>query len=195
MKFLLLGLVCLLTRLAAAENSAVVWQAPGCTYPVLGWRLPVDLRDSDWRVDRALSQVSAEHYNCHFYTRLHLVNRNQPSRLLPWLKQPTADLLTPRCLRQAGLRKLSPGEESRPGDVVVASRVDVRGETTYLHSAVVREVDGAGHITRIRQKFDARFPVVDVDATEFRTLYAGQHPMRIEVWGWSLGPRSQVAQR
>lgn len=193
MKAMLLAAGILTATLGAAGAGEVVWENPGCTYPDLGWRKPVDLHESDWRVDRALVQVPADHYNCHFYTRLHLVQRNQPRQLLAWLKQPASDLLTPRCLYRAGLRKLGPLEMARPGDVVVASRLDVRGETTYHHSAVVRAVDADGTITSIRQKFDGRHPVVDVDVNEFRSLYAGCHPCRVEVWGWSLGPRGQVA--
>lgn len=182
-------------RLVQAEPLTLVWHAPGHVYPVLGWRMPVDLTDSDWRVDRALSAVEAGRYNCHFYTRLHLVERTQPSRLLRWVKQPTLDAITPQCLRAAGLRPLAEGEAARLGDIVVAGRVDARGETSYNHSAVVREVDEAGAVVRIRQKFDDRQPIVDVAVSEFRMLYAGMHPYRMEVWGWSLGPRTQVAQR
>lgn len=180
---------------AATDAIKLVWHAPGYVYPVLGWRMPVDLPDSDWRVDRALEAVEPQRYNCHFYTRLHLVERNTPSQLLRWLKQPTCDAITPQCLRAAGLRPLEAGEPARPGDVVVAVRVDARGETVYNHSAIVREVDEAGGIVRIRQKFDDQRPVVDVALSEFRTLYAGLYPYRTEVWGWSLGPRSQVASR
>lgn len=179
----------------SGEPVKLVWNAPGCVYPVLGWRMPVQLADSDWRVDRAVAALDSSTYNCHFYTRLHLVERTQPSQMTRWANRPTDDAITPECLMRYGLRKLDPGEPVRPGDVVVAGRTDSFGSAEYTHSAVVREVDDAGAIKTIRQKFDDAHPVVDVAPEEFRMLYAGMQSYRTEVWGWSLGPRHQVATR
>ncbi len=180
---------------APCEPVKVVWQVPGCFYPVLGWRMPVRLSDSDWRVDRALSALAPDHYNCHFYTRLHLIEHTQPSQMIRWVKRPTDDAITPQCLLRAGLRKLQPGEPVQAGDVGLSGRGDGWEGTLYTHSAVVREVDGAGAIRTIRQKFDEVHPVVDVEVNEFRMLYAGMHPYHMDVWSWSLGPRHQVASR
>lgn len=182
-------------EVSAAEPVKVVWQVPGCIYPVLGWRMPVCLSDSDWRVDRAVAALAPTNYNCHFYTRLHLVERTQPSQMSRWVKQPSADVITTEFLLRAGLRKREPGESAQAGDVVVAGRSDAWGGTAYTHSAVVREVDDAGVIRSIRQKFDEARPVVDVALDEFRMLYAGMHPYRMEVWSWSLGAPHQVASR
>ena len=157
--------------------------------------MPVDLSDSDWRVDRAVKELGDSHYNCHYYTRLHLVAHVRPEHMNRWLSVPRHDAITPACLRAAGLRPLEEGEPVQPGDIIVTGHPADHGEIRFNHSAVVREVSEDGLVVRIRQKFDGRNPVVDVALDEFRMLYAGMHPYRIEIWGWPSAGRAQVARR
>ena len=98
-------------------------------------------------------------------------------------------------LRQAGLRPRAAGERAGVGDIVLAGRPQGASAMVYTHSAIVRSVDEAGRICAVRQKFDDRYPVVDVDWAEFRMLYAGMHPYRTEVWTWSECESPQVVSR
>lgn len=193
MKWAVLGLsLCLRV---SADDLLVKWQVPGCHYPVLGWRMPVALADSDWRVDRAVTGLPAGAYNCHFYTRLYLVAQTQPASLPSWLNLVRHDGVDRAILRNAGLRPRADGEPVLAGDVVLAGRPDEGSNLVVTHSAVVRAVDDQGRIRTIRQKFDGVHPVVDVDWTEFRMLYAGMYPYRTEVWTWSDHAWPQVVSR
>ena len=188
-------LVWLAAWMVSADEVKLVWHVPGCHYPVLGWRMTVDLHASDWPVDQEVAGFDSRRYNCHYYTRLYVLQTTHPAGVRTWIRHPRHDGLNAALLRGAGLRMLEPGEAARPGDVVVAGRMAPRGEMTYTHSAIVREVDEAGGIRRIRQKFDGSHPVVDVDDVEFRMLYAGMHPYRTEVWTWSGESSLRVASR
>ncbi len=185
----------LVTTTALAGDAMVVWRVPGCFYPVLGWRMPVALESSDWRVDRAVTGLASEAYNCHFYTRLHLIEHSHPTQLSQWLAIPRQDGVNVGILRQAGLRRRAAGESADVGDIVLAGRPQGACDMVYTHSAIVRAVDDAGKIRAVRQKFDDRHPVVDVDWSEFRMLYAGMHPFRTEVWTWSESGSPQVVSR
>ncbi|HMP77574.1 MAG TPA: hypothetical protein PKE12_14865 [Kiritimatiellia bacterium] len=154
----------------------VRWQRPGEFFPVLGWRESVTLEASTVQADRQLAHLAPESYNCHFYTRFHL-RRARGEAVLPIPRQ---DLLTVRCLRTYGYARIA--GPSAPGDVWVAARPDETGGWIITHSAIVLETGPDGEPTRIRQKFDPRYPVVDVTPSEFRTLYAGCHPWRVEAW-------------
>ena len=160
----------------AATGVALRWDRPGAFFPVLGWREPVALESSAVPADRQLAHLAPEAFNCHFYTRFHL-RRARGEAVLPIPRQ---DLLTERCLRTYGYTRVA--GPAAPGDVWVAVRPDGAGGRAITHSAVVVEVGPDGQPLRIRQKFDARHPVVDVTPVEFRTLYAGRHPWRIETW-------------
>lgn len=190
-----IGCGALLGTMAMAEEARIVWRAPGCHYPVLGWRMPVALAQSDWVVDRAVTGLADAAYNCHFYTRLHLVAQAQPGQLSRWLAAARHDGVDRSILRQAGLRPRAEGEPALVGDIVVAGRPDERAGMVFTHSAVVRAVDGQGRIRTLRQKFDAAHPVVDVDWTEFRMLYAGMVPYRTEIWTRSDSPQPQMVSR
>lgn len=180
---------------ARAEDVRIVWSAPGCHFPVLGWRMPVRLDDSDWRVDRAITGLAAATYNCHYYTRLHLADHTAPEQVGRWLSRPRFDGINAQILREAGMRPRAEGEPAGPGDILVAGCPLGPFEMVYTHSAIVRSVDDRGRVHTIRQKFDDEHPVVDVDWSEFRTLYAGRHPYRTEVWTWSESSLPQVVCR
>jgi hypothetical protein len=188
-------MIALVTTTALAGDAVVVWRAPGCFYPVLGWRMPVALESSDWRVDRAVTGLAADAYNCHFYTRLYLIENTQPSNESRWLAMARHDGVDAGILREAGLRPRAAGEPAGAGDIVLAGRPLGAADMVYTHSAIIRAVDEAGKIRTVRQKFDDRYPVVDVDWTEFRMLYAGMHPYRTEVWTWSESAYPQVVSR
>ena len=163
---------------ASRESTGVrlVWQRPGEFFPVLGWREPVNLSASGFGFDAELASIPPDRFNCHFYTR-YFLRRAQGESIHP---TPRHDLVTESCLRSYGL---APARGSIcAGDILVAGQPEASGHLRITHSAIVLGVDAHGVPTRIRQKFDGKHPVVDVNYEEFRTLYAGLHPWQIQVW-------------
>lgn len=165
------------------------WQRPGLFFPILGWRRPVDLAVSDLPVDHLMADLPPDSYNCHFYTKAYVEWRAGAPNLSRRLAAPRDDLVTEEYLLARGYRRVE-SSSARQGDLLLAVRAGDPSRRAVTHSAVVVEVDAGGAPRRIRQKFNPDCPVVDVDADEFRMLYAGQYPWRVETW---RGPESQLA--
>lgn len=123
-----------------------------------------------------MANLDPRSFNCHFYTRFY-IRRARADSVLPIPRQ---DLLTTQSLSEYRYRVVNGA--MKPGDVLVAERPDSAGGWIFTHSALVLAVDEDGHPTRIRQKFDDRHPVVDVSGEEFRMLYAGRYPWRVQAW-------------
>lgn len=177
----------------AGGDVQIRWTAPGFFYPVLGWRLPVDLSSaSDF--DRRLAPLPAHRYNCHFYTSAYIRWALGARSLDTFLSNPRHDLVTPETLRAQGLEALAPGSATRPGDIVVAGERN-SSALRITHSAVVLAVCDDGRVARVRQKFDPRHPVVDTSWDEFLMLYAGLAGWETQVWRLPEGvdARSLVA--
>lgn len=172
---------------AWAGDPTVQWVRPGVFFPVLGWREPVSLEASSGP-DRLLAGLPTRRYNCHYYVKTHIECRG--GTVLPrfLLGRPRVDQLTEGYLTARGYRRTD-NAHATVGDVLVAGRPDGQGGFTMTHSAVVLEVDSAGRIQKIRQKFNDRLPVVDVTSEEFTMLYAGLYPWETRLWrrpvpGW-----------
>lgn len=160
----------------SASGVTMRWTRPGEFFPLLGWREPVSLRDSDLLPDRQLAELDPTKYNCHYYIRF-LLRRMRGEPVLPIPRQ---DQLTESCLRAL---QLSPVQGPlAPGDILLAARPDGASGWRFTHSALVLAVDAAGVPTRIRQKFNDQYPVVDVTGEEFRMLYASRYPWHVQAW-------------
>ena len=175
------------SSLVWADETTIQWVRPGVFFPVLGWREPVSLENSDG-ADRLLAGLPPRRYNCHFYVKTHIECRG--GTVLPHflLRRPRIDQLTESYLEARGYRRAGDGQ-AQAGDVLVAGRPDGRGGFHLTHSAVVVKTDADGRMVAIRQKFNDRLPVVDVSPEEFTMLYAGLHPWETHLWrrpvpGW-----------
>ena len=151
------------------------WSPPLHQFPMLGFHPAVDLQDSALAVDQLLRARPVDTYNCHFYTKAYVEGSDAGLSGIESIN----DLY----LAQHGFRK-SDGP-AQVGDIVVAVRrpesLDKSSEVT--HSGVVTAVDDEGRIVTIRQKFNPTEPVVDLNLTDFISLYAGKHPWEWVVWG------------
>jgi hypothetical protein len=166
---------------ARPDDAAAVrvqWNRPGYFFPVLGWREPVVLAASAFPPDALVAPLEASRYNCHFYTKAYLRWRGG-ERDGAWIvRHPHNDQLTEEFLVARGYRKVS--DRPRTGDVALALRRDF-GRHAITHSAIVLRGGGDAELV-IRQKFNPTCPVVDLSLEEFRMLYAGMHPWRVEFW-------------
>lgn len=150
------------------------WTSPFHQFPMLGFHPTVEMERSALAVDQLLCTRPADTYNCHFYTKAYVEGSDDNLAGIESIN----DLY----LAQHGFRK-SDGP-ARVGDIVIAVRrsesLDKSSEVT--HSGVVTAVDDEGRILTIRQKFNPTEPVVDLDLTDFISLYAGKHPWEWAVW-------------
>lgn len=161
-----------------APGLVIRWTVPLHQFPMLGFHPTVDLDDSALAVDRLVSARPFNTYNCHFYTKAFVEGSDRDLVDIESIN----DLY----LVEHGFRRND--GPARVGDIVIAIRrpesLDKSSEVT--HSGVVTAVDEAGRILTIRQKFNPTEPVVDLDLTDFISLYAGKHP-----WTWSVWSRGE----
>lgn len=180
MRLLAFALLASCAPWAHGDDATIRWQRPGHFFPVLGWREPVGA-SAAWELDRYLAAIPADRYNCHFYTKAYIEWRADADAFWDYLGHARDDLLTEEFLAAWGYERVAqPG--AMAGDVIVSGRRDARGRCSFTHSAIVADVDAAGAIRRIRQKFDPTQPIVDVTLDEFVMLYAGLHPWETQVW-------------
>ena len=157
-----------------SSGLVIRWSPPLHQFPMLGFHPAVDMEASPLAVDQLLRTRPADTYNCHFYTKAFVEGSGEDLAAIESIN----DLY----LVQHGFRKS--GGPARVGDIVIAVRrpesLDKSSEVT--HSGVVTAVDDEGRILTIRQKFNPTEPVVDLDLTDFISLYAGKHPWEWAVW-------------
>ena len=159
-----------------ASCIVIQWTCPLHQFPVLGFHQTVDMPSSPLAVDRLLQTRPVDSYNCHFYTKAYVEGSDEHLAAIESIN----DLY----LSQHGFRRTSGG--ARVGDIVIAVKPPESLVTSSVvtHSGVVTAVDEAGRILTIRQKFNPTEPVVDLELTDFISLYAGKHP-----WEWSVWSR------